>query len=53
VDIELEVLWTLAACIRDLVLGNDDGPSSLVASLSMVAELLEGRIDTAATNGVY
>jgi hypothetical protein len=27
-------------------------PSSLVASLSMVAELLEGRIDTAAANGV-
>jgi hypothetical protein len=35
-----------------MVLGNADGPSSLAASLSMVVELLDGRIDTAATNGV-
>jgi hypothetical protein len=34
------------------VLGNVDGLSSLAASLSMVAELLEGRIDTMAANGV-
>jgi hypothetical protein len=34
------------------VLGDVDGSSSLAASLSMVAELLEGRIDTAAANGV-
>jgi hypothetical protein len=34
------------------VLGNVDGLSSLVASLSMVAELLEGRIDIMAANGV-
>jgi hypothetical protein len=35
------------------VLGNADGLSSLAASLSMVAELLEGRIDTVSTNGVH
>jgi hypothetical protein len=34
------------------VLGNVDGPSSLAASLSMVAELLDGRMNTVATNGV-
>jgi hypothetical protein len=34
------------------VLGNVDGLSSLVASLSMVVELLEGRIDIMAANGV-
>jgi hypothetical protein len=51
-DAELEALWTLAARIRDLVLGNVDGPSSLAVSLSLVEELLEGGIDTVATNGV-
>jgi hypothetical protein len=34
------------------VLGNADGLSSLATSLSMVAELLEGRTDTVSTNGV-
>jgi hypothetical protein len=34
------------------VLDNIDGPSSLVASLSMVAELLKGRIDAVAANKV-
>jgi hypothetical protein len=53
VDAELEALWTSIALVRDLVLGNVDGPSSLEASLCMVAELLEGRIDTTATSGVY
>jgi hypothetical protein len=42
----------VASCIRDLVLGNEDRLSSLAASLSMVAELFEGQIDTAAANGV-
>jgi hypothetical protein len=37
VDVELGTLWTSAARVRDLVLGNAVGPSSLVASLSMVA----------------
>jgi hypothetical protein len=53
VDAELGALWTLAAHVRDLVLGNADGSSSLVASLSTAAELLDGRIDTATANGVY
>jgi hypothetical protein len=34
------------------VLDNADEPSSLAASLSMVVELLEGRVDTVATNGI-
>jgi hypothetical protein len=34
------------------VLGNTDGPSSLIAYLSMVAELLKGWIDTTTANGV-
>jgi hypothetical protein len=34
------------------VLGNADRPSSLTTSLSMAAELLEGRIDTTTANGV-
>jgi hypothetical protein len=52
VDAELEALWTSATRVWDLVLDNIDGPSSLAASLSTVVELLEGWIDTAATNGV-
>jgi hypothetical protein len=43
---------TLVARVRDLVLGNDDGPSSLTGSLSMAVELLEGQIDTVTANGV-
>jgi hypothetical protein len=39
---ELEALRTSAGLVRDLVLGDVDRPSSLAASLSMVAELLEG-----------
>jgi hypothetical protein len=35
------------------VLDNVDGSSSLARSLSMVVELLESRIDTAATMGVH
>jgi hypothetical protein len=42
VDAKLGSLQTSAAHVRDMVLGNADGPSSLVASLSMVVELLEG-----------
>jgi hypothetical protein len=34
------------------MLGNVNGSSSLAASLSLVAELLEGRIDTMVINGV-
>jgi hypothetical protein len=34
------------------VLGSADEPPSLAASMSMVTELLEGRINTAVANGV-
>jgi hypothetical protein len=37
VDVELGTLWTSAARVRDLVLGNAVEPSSLVVSLSKVA----------------
>jgi hypothetical protein len=53
VDVELEDLWTSTTLVRDLVLGDVDEPSSLVAALFMVAELFEGRIDTATANGVH
>jgi hypothetical protein len=52
VDAELEALLTTAVRVRDLVLDNADGLSSMAASMSTVVELLEGRIDTAATNRV-
>jgi hypothetical protein len=39
-DVELEALRTSDAWVQDLVLDRTDGPSSLVASLSMAAELL-------------
>jgi hypothetical protein len=48
----LDALRTSAILILDLVLGDVGGPSSLAASLSMAAELLEDWIDTATTNGV-
>jgi hypothetical protein len=53
VDAWLEARRTSVARVRDLVLGSTVGPSSLAASMSMAAELLKGRIDTAAANGVY
>jgi hypothetical protein len=52
VDTELEALRTSAALVRDLVLGNIDGPSTLAVSLSMVVESFEDRINTMAANGV-
>jgi hypothetical protein len=52
-DAWLEARRTSVARVRDLVLGSTVGPSSLAASMSMAAELLKGRIDTAAANGVY
>jgi hypothetical protein len=42
VDAMLGALWTLAARVRDLVLGNTDGASSLAAPLSMMKKLLQG-----------
>jgi hypothetical protein len=52
VDTELKALWCSAAWVQELVLDNADGPSSLVASLALAVELLEGRVDAMATNGV-
>jgi hypothetical protein len=51
-DAELEASWTSVVRVQDLVLGSVDGPSSLAASMSTVAELLEVWIDAAAANGV-
>jgi hypothetical protein len=39
--------------VQDSVLDNIDGPCSLVVSLSMVVELLEGWINIVAANGVH
>jgi hypothetical protein len=50
VDIDLEALWNSSTRVRDLVLEQADGPSSLVAALSSVAELLKGHIDAAGAN---
>jgi hypothetical protein len=52
VDTELEALRTSATLVRDLVLGNIDGPSTLAVYLSMVVESFEDRINTMAANGV-
>jgi hypothetical protein len=52
VDAKLEVLRTFAALCSSLVLGNVDEPSSLVASLSIVVESFESRVDTATANRV-
>jgi hypothetical protein len=51
-DDELEALRSLVASVRDLMLDRANGPSSLVASLSAVAELLEDRVNAVAANGV-
>jgi hypothetical protein len=53
VDAELEALRSSATRVRDLVLERDDRPSSLMASLSSMAELLEDRIDVVAANEVH
>jgi hypothetical protein len=52
VGTELEALRTSAARVQDLVLDNIDGPSSLSASLSIMAELLEVQIDATTANRV-
>jgi hypothetical protein len=52
VEAELEVLQTSAVRVQDLELDNVDGSSSLIASLSMVIELLEGQINTAVAHKV-
>jgi hypothetical protein len=50
-DVELEALRALTARVWDLVLGGADRRSSLAASFSMMAELLEDKIDAASANG--
>jgi hypothetical protein len=52
VEAELGALRTLATQVWDLLLDNDDGPSSLALSFSMAMELLEGRADATVANGV-
>jgi hypothetical protein len=52
VDAELEALCALVVLVWDLVLGDVDGPSSLAASMSMAAELLEDGVENAAANRV-
>jgi hypothetical protein len=51
-DTEQEALWSSATRVCDLVLKRADEPSSFVASLSWMVELLQDRIDAAAANGV-
>jgi hypothetical protein len=45
-------MQTSTARVRDMVLNRADGPYCLTTSLSMVAELLEGRVDAVAGNEV-
>jgi hypothetical protein len=49
---ELEALWASAALVRDSVLGDTGELSSLVASLTRVAEEVQNWIILAAANGV-
>jgi hypothetical protein len=51
-EAKLEVLRSSAARVWDLVLGGVGRPSSLVTSMSVVVDLLEGRIDAVAANWV-
>jgi hypothetical protein len=53
VDAELEVLQNSAARILDLVLGAPVGTSSLAASLSSAAKLIEDWVNAAAANGIH
>jgi hypothetical protein len=51
-EAELEVLRSSAAWVWDMVLGGVGRPSSLVTSMSVVVDLLGGRIDAVAANWV-
>jgi hypothetical protein len=46
-------MWTSVAWVQEFMLGRANWPSSLVASLSIAAELLEGQVDATTANGVY
>jgi hypothetical protein len=52
VDTELEAMRTSTSQVQDLVLDGVDMPSSLVASLFMLVELIKGWVDTTTANGV-
>jgi hypothetical protein len=52
-EVELEALQSSTVQGRDLLLSGVDGPSSLVKSMSALAELLRNRIDAAAANRVH
>jgi hypothetical protein len=49
---ELEALWTSATQVWDLVLEGPYESSSLVASLSLAAELIEEHVNAVAANGI-
>jgi hypothetical protein len=51
--IELRALRSSTARVRDLMLKGSDRASSLAASLSLATDLIECRVNAAATNGVY
>jgi hypothetical protein len=53
VDAELDAMRALAVQVRDSVLGDADGPSSLAASLSAAVELFEGRVNDVTVNRVH
>jgi hypothetical protein len=52
VDAELEALRTTVVFVCDLILGDTNGSSSLVASLSMMAYEVEKWVNAMAANGV-
>jgi hypothetical protein len=52
-DAELEPPQTSVVWVWDMVLDRADGLSSQSTSLSMAAELLEGRVNAAPSNGVH
>jgi hypothetical protein len=51
-DAELEAFRTSATQVWDLVLEGPYGSSSLVASLSLVAELIEEHVNVVSANGI-
>jgi hypothetical protein len=51
--VELRVLWSSTTQVWDLVLKGSNEMSSLAASLSSTADLIEGRVDATTTNGVH
>jgi hypothetical protein len=52
VEVELEVVQSSVVWVQDMVLGNVDGLSFLVTSMSAVAGQLDCQIDATTANGV-